>query len=755
MRSRKFALKGNRRLLFGVLVLVSVLYFLTRTANITQMNAYTDYDEGTYLLIARLINGGYLPYRDIYAVHPPFYYYALALWLRLFGDSYLVGRLFSLLIGYVSIFLAYLVGRELLDEKLGVLFSLLLVMDPLLIYMNSWVYHETLIELFTLVSLYYFIRYFKSGYLRWGYFSLLAAAIGTTVKFTLIPYLVALYLTILSLEIPTVRTRMKSAVDVLLSSKSIAALAATYAFVSIIVVAATVFSPNALLKELLIVPGVHPITLVDHKYVVSVFILAWLLFVVYLYNVSYVSSLAEALLAVLRNWKLAVKLSLPVFFGKCLIELPLGLCVAGREYLSQTYFTQGGRYIPFVNFFNVVHKFLSELGGNRPDLLVFWLPVMVVVFLALILFTKGLASVKLEGLKSLLLLNIAAYLFVFPIIPGVRFIYPLILLVYLMALYSLLTANVSAKTLASYVLVAVLILGAADWGMVTWYPKNKLDLIWGVHTKELRDDLSSYLRHDDALGKCLSINPMDAYYLNLTVLPFTVDTFGIGYLSGLPPRFLLNYSLSHGVSCVVYDTWAYEIMKRSLRLRRAYSAIMNYSYVHGGEVFSESFSDGERIDLFILRRPGAGPLELSTDHGSFAILVNGSKAGVFWYGPVMSSGSRGCSAELLWRANQARYRLIQVCGGRRAEGTAELTSGGMYMQSVTPNVTFVFNFSKPIVSGNMTLILGARRCSTVYVVLAENLLLEVHSDARGLLVENGTIKVNGPVHVRLLTSSPP
>jgi len=42
-------------------------------------------------MIARLINQGYLPYRDIFAVHPPLFYYMLALWLRIFGDNYVVG----------------------------------------------------------------------------------------------------------------------------------------------------------------------------------------------------------------------------------------------------------------------------------------------------------------------------------------------------------------------------------------------------------------------------------------------------------------------------------------------------------------------------------------------------------------------------------------------------------------------------------------------------------------------------------------
>jgi len=140
------------------------------------MNEYFDYDEGTYLMIARLINQGFLPYRDIFAVHPPLYYYVLALWLRIFGDSYVVGRLLSVFLGFLSLIVAYYAGKELRNWKLGVIFSGLLAMDPLLIQFNSLVFHETSIEFFTLLSLFYFIKYFKTTNLKYAYISLFWAA---------------------------------------------------------------------------------------------------------------------------------------------------------------------------------------------------------------------------------------------------------------------------------------------------------------------------------------------------------------------------------------------------------------------------------------------------------------------------------------------------------------------------------------------------------------------------------------------------
>ena len=124
------------------------------------MGEYFDYDEGTYLMMARLINHGYLPYRDVFAVHPPLYYYLLALWLRIFGDNYITGRLLSVILGLVSLIVAYFTGKEVRDWKLGAAFASLLAADPLMIYMNSRVFHETVIELFTLLALYFFCQIF-------------------------------------------------------------------------------------------------------------------------------------------------------------------------------------------------------------------------------------------------------------------------------------------------------------------------------------------------------------------------------------------------------------------------------------------------------------------------------------------------------------------------------------------------------------------------------------------------------------------
>lgn len=58
--------------------------------------------------------------------HPPLYFLIMHLWMRLFGDGQMAVRLFSVLFGMLSIFLAYKVSRLLFDENTA-LFSALFV----------------------------------------------------------------------------------------------------------------------------------------------------------------------------------------------------------------------------------------------------------------------------------------------------------------------------------------------------------------------------------------------------------------------------------------------------------------------------------------------------------------------------------------------------------------------------------------------------------------------------------------------------
>src|SRR3990167_9329418 len=76
-------------------------------------------DEATSAVAARM------PLTDIFTkflpgdFHPPFYYVFLHFWTILFGTSEIALRAPSLLAGILTIYIVYLIGKELSGEKIG------------------------------------------------------------------------------------------------------------------------------------------------------------------------------------------------------------------------------------------------------------------------------------------------------------------------------------------------------------------------------------------------------------------------------------------------------------------------------------------------------------------------------------------------------------------------------------------------------------------------------------------------------------
>ncbi|ASJ03134.1 hypothetical protein A3L09_07650 [Thermococcus profundus] len=584
---------------FALFSIITICYLIIRLWGILYtMNEYTDYDEGTYLLIARMINHGYLPYRDIYAVHPPLYYYLLALWLRFFGDSYIVGRTLSVFVGLISIFLAYLIGRELKDDKLGIAFASLLALDPLLIRMNSLVLHETIIEFFTLLSMYYFVKYFKKKVMKYAYLSLFWAGLGSTAKFTIIPFLISLYLVIVLSLNKKSWNHFEGMVNSILTSRQIFIVLFAYLLGALAVISIVTVYPDRIVRLLIILPGVHPVNLVGHKYFAALFLLLWMGLTVYILDIKYSHKVLETLVILLKNWKIELKLGFVVVLAKALVEVPLGVVVS-RDYILQTYLPQGGRYTLFTGFFSIINKILRDLGRNSPEVLLHWVPLISLLAWVILVVSRG-HEIKVEKpLAGLFVVNLFMFLFLMPVIPDERFIYPLFLVTYLMLLYSLMSLRISPKKMFTAVLITLLFISAVDYGLLVNYPSGRLKLAFGPHTKELRDDLKLYLEeHKINPGLCLSVNPMNAYYLGLKVDPYSIDTFGWIYLKKENSDSIIKRMEKTNTSCVLFSTWMYAIMPKSKRLEEGYSKLVNQTLQHGTLLFGESYEDNEVIEMF-------------------------------------------------------------------------------------------------------------------------------------------------------------
>lgn len=604
----------------AVIILLSVPYVLLRVMIIGEMNAYLDYDEGTYLMFARFIQEGFLPYKDIFAVHPPLYYYALAGWMWAFGDSYIIGRMFSMFLGLLSIAVAYYTGKELKDWRLGMAFAFLLAIDPMAIKLNTLVIHGSMIEFFTLLSLWALIKYTKTGRLKFAYYSLIAASIGSTAKFTIIPFLVALYVLVLFSTSTELKQYLFRITNRIFTFEQGRVIAITYLLWSAIVVTIGVLVPVSIVRIIAIIPGVHGITKLGHIYSSVMFLFFWLGLTVYLLKIRYVSDILPFLRTLLKTTKTALALASLVIVSKALVELPLGLFVS-PDYISQTYLEQSSRGFPFVGIFWFINNILTTLQSDKLDSAVYILPALLLTVAFLIARYFDNSATSSQSLKSFLFLNTLFYLVAIPIIPNIRMVYSFVLVFYLTVLYSLFSGITDKKRLATIVFVFSLLF-IADIGVAINYPRGKLAIPATPNIKEVRDDLGEYITSKKLTGTYLSINPIDAYYLNLTTIPYMVDTFGLGYLRGENLTELIRNS---SPKYIIFDTWMFEITRKSNVLFEVYQPVLMYTIANGTLLFAESTPNGECVELFKISQKTV-PWAVMSSNGTLEIYYNSTRA---------------------------------------------------------------------------------------------------------------------------------
>jgi mannosyltransferase len=91
-------------------------------------------------------------------VHPPLYYFVLHYWVNLFGTSEFGVRLLSSLFGVLAIPMIYVVGRQLLNKEAGLVAALILALSSFNIRYSQETRMYSLIVLFALLSMYFFLR---------------------------------------------------------------------------------------------------------------------------------------------------------------------------------------------------------------------------------------------------------------------------------------------------------------------------------------------------------------------------------------------------------------------------------------------------------------------------------------------------------------------------------------------------------------------------------------------------------------------
>jgi len=129
-------------------------------------------------------------------IHPPFYYALLHLWIALLGSGAVAVRLLSAFVGTLTVPLLYLVGRRLVDGRVGMLASLVMAIAPFHVYYSQEVRMYGLVTLLGLLSVYFVLllletRETASGRrqtLLWvGYVGITLAALCTQYYAAFIP----------------------------------------------------------------------------------------------------------------------------------------------------------------------------------------------------------------------------------------------------------------------------------------------------------------------------------------------------------------------------------------------------------------------------------------------------------------------------------------------------------------------------------------------------------------------------------------
>lgn len=90
--------------------------------------------------------------------YPPFYYMIMHFWVALFGDSEAATRLFSALVGTVSIFVIYKLGKLLFNKNIGLTAALILATSVFQVKYSQEVRAYALMGLLSMLSVYFFVR---------------------------------------------------------------------------------------------------------------------------------------------------------------------------------------------------------------------------------------------------------------------------------------------------------------------------------------------------------------------------------------------------------------------------------------------------------------------------------------------------------------------------------------------------------------------------------------------------------------------
>ncbi|MFX0072855.1 MAG: glycosyltransferase family 39 protein, partial [Candidatus Hermodarchaeota archaeon] len=146
---------NSRNLLY---IFLSISIYL-RLINIISEQLWED--EAISIAIATSSNSSFWT-KVIGDIHPPLYYIILRGWILIFGKSIFSVRLLSVLFSILTLPILYLIGKEIINENLGLIIIFLYSISPFSIFFANEVRSYSLIHFLFTLSLYFAIKCLKS-----------------------------------------------------------------------------------------------------------------------------------------------------------------------------------------------------------------------------------------------------------------------------------------------------------------------------------------------------------------------------------------------------------------------------------------------------------------------------------------------------------------------------------------------------------------------------------------------------------------
>jgi len=155
--------KKKNILVFVSLAMIIIIAFLLRFYGLSFIPPGLYPDEAANGLSAlNILDGNHGVYFPENGGREGMYYYILALFINIFGRSILALRAASALIGSVTIFFVYLLGKELWDRRVGSVASFFLAVSHWHIIISRDVFRAILVPMVLAIVFYFLVKAFKT-----------------------------------------------------------------------------------------------------------------------------------------------------------------------------------------------------------------------------------------------------------------------------------------------------------------------------------------------------------------------------------------------------------------------------------------------------------------------------------------------------------------------------------------------------------------------------------------------------------------